>query len=223
MKRSSATMAGMVIGVLAAACGQGDPVFPDDGAAAECGDWYPGTSADAGATYDIEVGETFPCLVWESVRVNHEDTYFNAGELYLEAKHGVTSTAAMVIALVGVNCAGCQELVGALAEHEAELSGAAFMVGAVRDDFVSETTLDQAEEVLVDQDGWPLAWMVTNDVEGHLSADEFEGVPWVFVVRLSDMEVVAGGAGVYTQNNVDELVAFVQSLGDGGAFQEEFR
>jgi len=220
MKRSSATMAGLVVGVLAAACGQGDPVFPDDGAAAECGDWYPGASADAGAVYDIEVGATFPCLVWESARVNHQDTYFNAGELYLEAKHDVTGAAAMVVVLIGVSCAGCQELVGALAVHEAELSGAAFMIGAVRDDWVSETTLDHAEEVLVDQDGWPLAWMVTNDAEGHLSADEFDGVPWVFVIRLSDMEVVAGGTGVYSAENVDDLVAFVENLGTG-ADQEE--
>jgi hypothetical protein len=204
-----------VTAAVAVACGQGDPVFPGEGAPAQCGDWYPGAGADAGAAeYAIEVGATFPCLAWESARASHQDTYFNAGELYLAAKHGATTASALVVVLVGASCAGCQELVGALAEHRDELAGA-FMVGAVRDDWVEETTLDRAEEVLVDQDGWPADWLVTNDAEGHLSADEFSGVPWVFVVRLSDMAVAAGGLGVYTDANVDDLVAFVAGLGDG--------
>jgi hypothetical protein len=160
----------------------------------------------------MEVGAVFPCLAWETVRMDRRDTYFNVGELFLQAKHGVTPVTAMVVVLVGANCAGCRELVGAISERAQQFAATAFMIGVCRDDTSSGTTIDQVEEVLLENDGWPQGWMITNDAEGHLSSDEFSGVPWVFVVELASMKVVAGGLGAYSEHNIDELLAVIQTL-----------
>ncbi len=90
---------------LAMACDQKTVEWPDDngggGAGGECGSWYPGApsgedTADTGLGYDIEEG-LFPCAVWESVRLNGEDTFFNVGDEHLKVKHGVSNAKALVI------------------------------------------------------------------------------------------------------------------------------
>jgi hypothetical protein len=199
---------------LVAACDQTAVVFPDAGAAGEgCGVWYAGGAADAGPTeYAIAEGATLPCLVWTSVRQDGSDTWWNAGEAYLEAKNGLSDKKAVVMLFSGTGCPACLELITEIANLQALFEADAIMIGAaVADPSMSEPfTLDEAVDLLVGNDGWPADWMVTNDVEGYLEG--YESFPWVVVVRLSDMQVVSHSNQTFSEANVTDLLALVQSF-----------
>ena len=199
---------------LLVACDQTDVELPhSETVTGECGAWYPGGD-DAEADYEIVEGGTFPCLVWESVRDDHEDTWLNIGELYLGAEHGAHDDKALVIALTGADCTGCVELTTALGEREAEFDAVAEMLAICHGYLWSNElfTLDETEEALLEEGGWPTAWPVTNDAELHMPVEQFNGLPWTVVVRLSDMEVVVSSNLVYSASNVDELLALVEDL-----------
>lgn len=203
--------------LLFAGCDQTAASFPECGGTwGDCGPWYPGGEADGGPSpaYAIAEGETFPCLVWEAARVDHADTWINVGELHLGIKHGVSDDKALVIILTGDGCAGCYELVQALAARQAEFEDAAVMLGMCHGDLAAEEpyTLDEAEQTLVEQDGWPAEWLLTNDAEQHLPIVEYQGLPWVVVVRLSDMRVMVRSNMDFAAANVDELLALIQSF-----------
>jgi hypothetical protein len=197
-----------------AACDQTEVVFPDAGAAGEgCGVWYAGGAADAGPTeYAFEEGATLPCLVWTSVRQNGADTWFNAGELYLEVLNGLSDKKAIVMVLSGTGCPACLDLIAEIAALKGLFESDAVMIGAaVADPSMSQPfTIDEAVDLLVGNDGWPADWMVTNDIEGYLQG--YESFPWVVVVRTSDMQVVSHSNQTYSEANVTDLLALVQSF-----------
>lgn len=203
--------------LLAAGCDQTMASFPACGGGwGDCGAWYPGGEVDGGPTsgFAIAEGETFPCLVWESARLNHADTWINAGELHLGVKHGSSTAKALVIVLTGDGCAGCYELVQAFAGSQADFDDAAVMLGLCHGEITAEEpfSLDEAEQTLVEQDGWPAEWLLTNDAEQHLPIVEYQGLPWIVVVRLSDMNVMVHSNMDYSAANVDELLALIQSF-----------
>lgn len=213
MKRRN-QLSSQLAAVVLVACGQAEIELPEDAAVTgECGAWYPGGD-DADAEYEIIEGGTFPCLVWESVRVGHEDTWLNAGELYLEAEHGTRNDKALIIALTGADCTACERLTAALGDREEDFDAVAEML-AICHGFLWSTelfTLDETEEALIENGGWPSAWPVSNDAELHMPVEVFNGLPWLVVVRLSDMEVVVSSNFVYSASNVDDLLSFVKQL-----------
>ena len=204
-----------VASVVVLACDQSMVQFPDaDGGDQSCGSWYPGSEADSGIEYAIETDAIFPCLVWESVRRNHEDTWLNIGELYLSAKHGEISAKALIIAKVGVSCVACHYLVVELGNARQRLEPHAVMVALTHGNAIypEVISLDEAESIIVAQEGWPANWYLTNDLENHFSESEFVGIPWVTVVNLETMRVLNSSNSTFSASNVDELVSLVENL-----------
>jgi hypothetical protein len=213
------TLLMLVPAMLLAACGQDGITLPDagQGGGGECGPWYPGggdAGADGGADYAVEQGKTLGCWVWESARRNAEDTYINVGEIYLAASRGDSGNKSLVIVVGSRNCTECQALVEAIVPRKDDFEDkGALMVGLCRSDLVdpgARLSLDEAEDVLVDQDGWPADWYLTNDQERHLPPQFDVLVPWVVVVRLSDMSVrqVAN----YTAETAGDLLSSLDAL-----------
>ena len=204
------------IGLLFLSCDQTTVHFPEDSlTGAVCGPWYPaGADPDDGQEYAIEEDATFPCLVWESVRQNQADTWLNIGDLYLSIKHGEISAKALVVAKVGISCAGCYNLIVELAGAGEKLESKAVMLALTHGDvFYPEFfPLDEAEAIIVGQDGWPEGWYLTNDVENHFSESQFIGIPWVTVVDLKNMRVISSSNSQFSAANVDELVTLIEGL-----------
>lgn len=200
----------------------------------ECGGSYPGSQVDggvgdAGMSYGFGVGETAPCAIWESVRVGAQgaepNTHINLGELFLqaklgesellEAKWGVAEARAIVIAVSALNCGTCPDLLGenGLAGLHEELDAAgAVMIGVCRHDLydvdVPKTvlTLEEADEVLIGEDGWLEEWHRTNDQEMWLPLIDL--YPQWAVIRVSDMQVVEWTTGV----DADQVLSLVQNI-----------
>lgn len=209
----------VVVAVLlcGAGCDQTAVTLPDNSGSGgqQCGAFYPGGAADAGAAgeYAVAEGATFPCLVWDSVQAEGEDTWFNAGELYLEVAHGLRDEKAIVLILSGTGCPTCVEVIEAIVERQDQFEHSAVMIGAALAAAGTQQepfTLEGAVEQLVDVDGWPVEWMVTNDAESYLSG--YQSFPWIAVVRLSDMQVVVHSNETYSSGNIDELATLVQGL-----------
>lgn len=207
-----------IVAIMALSCDQTKADFPDSLGANSpvsfCGEWYPGgpAEADGGISYAIEKGQTFPCLVWNSVRQDAQSTWFNAGEVYLRFYHGASAAKALVMIISGQSCPTCVELISEIKKVKAEFDENAMMLSAALPTYGAESgfTLDEAEEILVKHDGWPPDWFVTNDAERHLVG--YESFPWIVVVRLKDMEVVVKTNFEYGPGNVDELLALIKSF-----------
>ncbi len=221
--------------VIVSACGQDNITLPDGGGGGttgECGSWYPGGGGDAGADYQFAEGSTLPCFVWESVRIGpmgaEPNTYINVGELYLmaknndtamlQAKFGIDEARALVIAISAENCSTCVDLTGALADDKDELEAlGAVMVGVCRHDFFDTSmetvlTMEEADEVLIEEDKWLEGWHRTNDAEGHLDPSD-SIYPKLAVIRLSDMKVVEMGTGAdYPDEVPHPLITLLQGL-----------
>jgi hypothetical protein len=208
---------GVLSALLITACDQTEASFPDytNGSGGECGSWYPGSDVDGGSSssYAVAEGETFPCFVWESARLNHTSTWINVGELFLGGKYGAIDAKAIVIPVTGSECSGCYELIQAFAARKAEFESAAVMMAICHGGITAETpfSLEEAEATLIEQDGWPADWLLTNDIEEHFPIVEYQGLPWMVVVRLSDMKVMVRSNMDYSAANVGELLAEIQT------------
>lgn len=227
------TALAIVLVVIFSACGQDNITLPDGGGGGtigECGSWYPGGGGDAGADYQFAQGFTLPCFVWESVRIGpvgaEPNTYLNIGDLYLmaknddtamlQAKFGIDEARALVVAISSEQCTNCPVLMGALAAAQDQLETlGAVMVGVCRHNFFDTSmetilTMEEADTVLLDDDGWLEDWHRTNDVERHM--DLSDGIyPKLAVIRLSDMKVVEIGTGA-DYPTVDPLITILQGL-----------
>ena len=206
----------VMTGLLLGACDQSTVHFADESSGnGACGPWYPGGGdLDSGPGFDIEEGAVFPCLVWESVRQHKEDTWLNIGDVYLSAKHGDISAKALVIVKVGLSCAGCHDLVVALSKRQADLEPVAAMLALTHGDafYPDIAPLAEVESVIVDDEGWPAQWYLTNDAENHFSDSRLVGIPWVTVVSLKDMRVISSSNSRFAASNVDELIALIKGL-----------
>jgi len=197
-------------------CGQDEISLPDAGGGSTslCGDWYPGATADGGA-FDFAEGGTLACHVWDSVRRDGNDGYLHLGDLYLAAAHGEVSYRSVVFVFSARNCPTCHELISALAERKSDLEAAnGLFVGVARTDLLdpgSRLDLATAETVLLDEDGWPASWMLTNDAEDHFPTTVDEFTPWVAVVRLSDMRIQVLSNERFAADNLDELASLLAS------------
>lgn len=207
------------------ACGQREAEFPDGGGGffgGACGPGYPGSGeADAGAEveYAVAEGAVFPCALWESARLDGQDTFINVAQVFLEARHGVTAHKALVIVASARNCGPCQALTDALAARRADVEAAgALMIGMARTDLQAPGApyfdLDEACETM-DHEGWPMQhWHVINDAEGYLPAQLDSGTPWIVVVGLAGMEVQVVSNTAFTPNaeGVGNLISLIQGL-----------
>lgn len=201
---------------LGAGCAQEKIELPEGGGTTTtgaCPGSYPGNEADggagdAGAAYGFGVGETAPCAVFESVRVGAQgaepNTHINLGELFLQAVHGeeelletkwgIAEAKALVFAVSAENCGNCPELIGGLAARRTELEAAgAAMIAVCRYElgyFLDEDilTLEDADRILLEDDGWLEDWHRTNDPDKFLPLTEI--YPQWLVVRVSDMQVM---------------------------------
>jgi hypothetical protein len=220
--------------VLALGCAQEKITLPESGGTTTtgaCPGSYPGNEADggagdAGASYAFEVGETAPCAVFESVRVGEvgaePNTHINLGELFLQAAHGesdlleakwgIDEAKAIVIAASARNCTNCPALIGGLADNQAALEAAgAVMIALCRYELGYYTddkilTLDEADEILVDEDGWLEEWHRSNDPDKLVPLTEV--YPQWFVIRVSDMRVID-----FNENDDFEgILSLVQSI-----------
>lgn len=205
---------------LAAACGQDGVVFPDGGST-ECGAWYPGSGSDAGTENEIGLkkGNVFPCVVWESARIDKSDTYINIGEEYLKAKHNSDNTNRAIVFFVSAdNCPNCVLLSNKIAGSAQELTEAgARLIGVAYTDAGNasvQLSLEEAESIL-EHEQWPMQFPVANDQEENLrGVSQF--FPQLIVVRMSDMKIYTVGDGDFGGNNgyasADELVAAIQGF-----------
>jgi hypothetical protein len=226
----------MLFGVIAAlgvsSCAQEDIVLPDLGgsvAAGECSAAYPG-GTELDTIYGNIEGDTFPCLVWESVRVgeggDEPNTFIDARALYLQAKNGesevlqskwgVAAPTALIIMISTEPCAECTKLTAGLVDRRDELEAAgAVLVGVCRDT-LSEQDIDlgQADAVLLESDGWLPDWHRTNDAEHFLELGS--SFPQVIAVRLRDMLVVHSTAGIQGSGggDADDLLALVEDIAE---------
>jgi hypothetical protein len=198
------------------ACNQQALVLPETAQEGACGATYsPGR--EAGDTesdhYAVAEGSTFPCLVFESVRLNGEDTYLNFADLYLKAKHRLTDRTVAVIIIGAEHCPSCEVLINDLFSRRDDFDNAGvLMIGAVYCDNIDRADcdfdLDRSVEV-AEVDGWPTdRWFVTNDAEGHLRPFFQESFPVAIAVRLSDMRVLR----VDKTPTIDELFETVETL-----------
>lgn len=234
MRETHLLAAAALLAVTALGCGQEDAVFPDAGAGAgsgACGPWYPGGATGDGGVdsgdpddlpgvFGVEEGKTFPCLVWESARLDHRPTYVNMGEEYLAAAHGKTATKAIVVIVSARNCSNCATLMSAMAGRADALEEAgALPIAVARRIFMGspedpDLTLEEAEEALGDE-GWPLdRWVVTNDEEHHLSRSFDEANPWTIVVRVRDMRVMSVSNQAFSPNDegVRALIEYISNF-----------
>jgi hypothetical protein len=206
------------------ACGQEDAQFPETtgvGGGA-CGPWYPGGEVDAGSSeeagqiYGIEQDLIFPCLVWESVRLDHADTYLNISDQYLKGVHEKDGPRAMVIVVSAEQCSGCVLLQLAMSKRIDDFNSAgALMIAMARRNLLGlpdadDFDLEKADEVLTNE-GWPVQdWYITNDAEFYLDRRFDSGTPWVILVRMSDMKVISASNLEFGSN--DEGVAGLLEL-----------
>jgi hypothetical protein len=183
------------------------------GASGDCGPWYAQGegAADGGTVYAIDEGATFPCAVWTSVRKEGEDTWFNVGELYLEAKNGLTDKKALLLFISGQECPACFSMIEGINERKADLEAIAEIIAVNRGEPALELVydLDEAVDVMSDQ-GWPSDWPITNDVEDYVLG--FENFPWIVLVRLSDMQVIEMSNDKYSSSNVSALINDIEDL-----------
>ncbi|MBW2276593.1 MAG: hypothetical protein JRF63_03815 [Deltaproteobacteria bacterium] len=226
MKRAT-LIALVAIGTLViVGCGQDEAEFPDDTTAGgECGPWYPGGGggADAGvdggaeANYAVEEGAIFPCAVWDSAMLDGEDTFINVGQIYLEAKHGVTDTKAIVIVIGAENCPSCSTLISAMTERIPDFEAAgALMIGMARRDLQGvpedpDFTMDKAYEVLEAED-WPVdQWYSISDEENYIPVSFDVAPPWLIIVRVSDMIVMTASNVAVSPNDdgVQDLLDYL--------------
>ncbi len=196
------------------ACGQQHLELPETtGSGAACGEGYPLSAADGGDNYAIKEGAIFPCLLFESVRLDDQDTYLFFSDIYLCAKHGVDDRVAAVIVVSASNCPACARFMQELNEAADDLDAAGvLMVTALFCDNIARTdcdfTLDRSVTIATGE-GWPSdRWFVTNDAEGHLKPAFSNSFPVAIVVRLTDMQVVS----VDKTPSADELFDIVQTL-----------
>ena len=204
---------------LAAGCGQEDITLPDAGEGGQiggCGAWYPGGGeADAGVSYGADLGDTFNCFVWQSVRSGEQQsnadpaTYANAylsmGEIYLkstepdmsallEAQFGVPEAKAIIFAVAAENCGACPTLMGGVTASKDELlEDGIIPIGVTGLDLQSSAVnlnLVQGDKIMI-QDGFDEALYRTNDPD-HLLGDwfSFDAFPYLIGVRVSDMKVM---------------------------------
>jgi hypothetical protein len=202
-----------------AGCGQEDVTLPAQQGAdvGECGEWYPGGEADAGAIYGPAIGDTLPCFVWESVRRGpqeshpadpdaYADAYLSMGELYLksrtpgmsdllEAQFGTTNARGLLFVVAANNCGTCPKLMSATTSSEDELLAEGIIpIGAASFDSNSDSSaamdLVSADDIMVG-DGLDESLLRTNDPEHFLGErSSFDAFPYVIGVRLSDMRVM---------------------------------
>ncbi|MDJ0764787.1 MAG: hypothetical protein QNJ97_17535 [Myxococcota bacterium] len=223
--------------LMACSCGQDSIELPNlSGSDRECGKWYPphGTDSETDTTagsdpdvtdsdseenseYGLKAGKTFPCLVWESVRLGTEDKYVNIGEEYLKKQHGLSDKKAIVIVFVTERCPGCPTLIKELTEDIAKrdaLNKLALIYGvAYIGSDVNE--LDWAVSKLTKY-GWPVSmWPATNDAEQRVRLLEVS-FPWIMVINLENMNVHTQATGTfeagYHFKNVDELLRTIEAF-----------
>jgi len=211
--------------LLGSGCGQEDLVFPDAGkdqSGGTCGAAYPAiadSEENEQDCYCIQEGGTFPCLVWESVRLNGQDTYISATGIYLDAKHEQTNSRSLVIVVSAENCSTCAVLIAAIKQRAADFEAAgAYMVGMARRSLTGNAEepdfdLDKAEIVLASE-AWPTTWPITNDAEGYLSRAFDTATPWIIVVDLRDMGVRVASNQRFTPDHsgVEELLQFIDEF-----------
>jgi hypothetical protein len=208
--------------LLAIACGQDDLTFPELSSGGECGAWYANADGGVDSTYVFKKGETCPCFVWESVRIGsvggEPNTYINIGELFLKTKHGnaqalqdewgVSEPKALVLVISAKACPYCPSTISDVVAMRAEFeSSGALMVGVCRNTMGSDDvlSLEEADQILVDDDFWPEDLHRTNDAERHLLL--VNAFPQAAVIRLSDMKIVFHDAII-----PDQLLAIVQNI-----------
>ncbi len=225
MKFSSIMLLFVSLGCVSlVSCGQDEVEWPEDmgTSGGQCGAWYPGGGADAGAddVYGVEEGKVFPCVVWESARLNSEDTFINFGDVYLEAKHGMTDYRAIVIIISAKNCTGCTELIYSMEKQAAAFEDAgALLIGMARRDLNGlpsepDFSLDQAEDTLR-YENWKLdEWYVTNDPEHHFSEKYDTDNPWTVIISTKDMLVrsLSNNAFGTRPEGVEDMLSFIRGL-----------
>jgi hypothetical protein len=177
-------------------CGQSEMVIPDSASwNGACGEWYPG-GQDTSSSYAFSQDEILPCAVFESARLEGEDTYINVGDFYLDAKHGLSDRTAAVFVVGAENCPSCAVLIQDLVDRADEIDDAgAVMIDATFCDNLDHTDcnfdLDRAEAVALSE-GWPgERWLITNDEEGYIRPLYQDSFPTIITARLSDMKVVS--------------------------------
>lgn len=202
-------------------CGQQEvllPENPDCSKGSNCGAWYPTAESDGGAA-GFDEGETFPCLVWESVRQNGGDTFLNVGEEYLKAKHSKSAIRSMVLILSAGGCPSCTSLIYAMQKRIADFEASgALVIGIIWRDLSGadlDYDLDKAERILVEQEFWPAAsWPLTNDEEEHLRDQFQEGFPRILVIQLPAMQVKSASTTAFSPDDegVSDLLQFLSAF-----------
>jgi len=210
--------------LLALGCGQDQVVCPEAAVAGGvCGPWYPGGGgADAGldageeVEYEVEEGATFPCAVWESARLDDQDSYVSVGAVFLDAKHELTTHRSLVLLVSAQNCKSCTTLIGYIDKRKDEFDeSGAFMLGMARRDFndpsAPDLKIDQTYSTFI-HENWPVKrWPVINDAEGYIPADYDADFPWLIIVSLKDMvvRVAANDAFAATAQGVENLLDYL--------------
>ena len=216
-----------LLAALALGCGQDEVTFPEcDNAGGVCGPAYPGGAAEADAgvdggaeiEYAVEPDAIFPCAVWESARLNGQDIYVDASQVYLDAKHGLSDTRSLVIIVSARNCQSCLVLINAIAPRADEFDDAgAYMIMMARKDQYDldgpDLTLDEAYAV-AEHDSWPVErWPVINGEEYFLSTEFDDIAPWFVIVGVKDMVVRVKDPYAFTTdaNGVSDLLDYLNS------------
>ncbi|MCP4606078.1 MAG: hypothetical protein GY847_37135 [Proteobacteria bacterium] len=206
-------------------CGQENINWPDGGliSSGECGAWYPGggkTDAGVESQYGIEEGSIFPCLVWESARLNSQDTYINIGDIYLKRKNSVSETKAIIVVVSAKNCPTCSSLIEAMESKSDDFDTAgALMIGMARRDLQGaaedpDFNLDDAETVLRSENWKTDEWYVINDEENHLNQTFDSFTPWIILVSTSNMIVRSLSNTDFPTDisGVDKLLGFIEDF-----------
>ncbi len=223
MKRKTRGVILAVLAVITFACGQENVVLPDISfGSGECGPWYPGggDNADSGV-YGIKEGKIFPCAVWEKARLNHQDTFINIGQEYLNAKHGKSNAKAVVIVVSSKGCTNCMKLISALNDRADDFDQAgAIMIAMARRVFRGspddpDLSIEQVDNVLLEE-GWLVdRWPVINDEEHYFDTSFDDATPWIAVVDIENM--MAMSVSLYTfspdAQGVEDLLGFIRGFG----------
>jgi hypothetical protein len=213
--------------VLTTSCGQEEAEFPETNAYT-CGSWYPGGGggADGGVDggtddpYAVEEGAIFPCdVAWDSAMLAGADTFINVSQIYLEAKHGLTDTRAIVIVVGAEHCPTCGTLMTAMSEQVPAFNATnSVMIAMARRDLqgvadAPDFDMATAYDVLANE-GWPVdQWYSINDEEDYIPTSVDVGPPWVIIVSVKDMvvQVMANNAFATNEEGATAMIEFLSS------------
>ena len=74
-----------------------------------------------------------------------------------------------------------------------------------------DLTIEEAGQLLIGTDGWPIEWPFTNDEEGHLR-DTTLPFPHMFVINLATMEIVSARDNVFGSNGYDDVQDLIDTI-----------